>query len=67
MSAKITDWSTDKLIWYRDLLQKEFDELWEKHEKPLLMRIIGCRLISVMNLIKSREDIENDSTKEIRS
>lgn len=51
----ILDWPTDKLIWYRDKLQCEFDELFESHEKPLLMRHIGCRLIYVMQILKDRE------------
>ena len=58
MSAKINEWPIDKLIWYRDLLQKEFDELWEKHEKPLLMRMIGCRILYVRSLIKEKENNE---------
>lgn len=55
----ILDWPTSKLIWYRNKLQQEFDELWEKHEKPLLMRHIGCELIYVINLIKEREKNEH--------
>lgn len=55
----ILSWPTDKLIWYRNKLQREFDELWEKQEKPLLMRHIGCELIYVINLIKEREKNEH--------
>lgn len=53
------DWPLDKLKWYKGKLQAEFDELWEKHEKPLLMRHIGCELIYIINLIKERESNES--------
>jgi len=55
----ILDWPTEKLIWYRDKLRQEFDELWEKKEKPLLMRHIGCHLLYVMQIIKEREENEH--------
>lgn len=52
--TKYEQWSTSKLIWYRDKLKKEFDELWESHTKPLRMRHIGCHWIYIDGLIKER-------------
>ena len=48
------DWSIDKLIWYRDTLQKEFDTLYESQENPVKMRHIGCKLCYVIKLIKEK-------------
>lgn len=49
------NWPIDKLLWYRDTLQREFDALYESHEKPLKMRHIGCRLCYVIKLINKRQ------------
>lgn len=48
------DWSIDKLIWYRNTLQKEFDTLYESQENPVKMRHIGCKLCYVIKLIKEK-------------
>lgn len=49
------DWSIDKLRWYKDKLQTEFDKLYNDHKNPLIYRHIGCRIIYIMKLIKEKE------------
>lgn len=40
------------IIILRDELQERFDYLWEHHLNPLEMRIIGCRIIHLNNILK---------------
>lgn len=55
MKNKYEDWDIEKLIWYRDKLKSEFDELESKHIEPLRYRHLGCRYIYIDRLIKERK------------
>lgn len=61
------DWSIDKLRWYKDKLQKEFDELYNAHKDPLIYRHIGCRIIYILKLIKEKEDAISKTIETNRS
>ena len=57
-------WSIDKLRWYKDKLQAEFDVLYNDHKNPLIYRRIGCRIIYIINLIKQKEGDNFDGSRE---
>lgn len=52
-------YSISELIQCKNKLQEEFDTLYNNHEKPLLYRYIGCRIIYIMKLIKEKENENN--------
>lgn len=51
---ELKDWPTDKLVWYKNKLQQEFDELWDAQRDPLIMRHIGCTILHIIQILKER-------------